>query len=986
MGGLILAASAIILNHEPALRQVESHLLPPPPGIELRTKEKKRSANEYIEHLWNMRANRETGTIDPAWVHAAREQHNLLKSQGHRGSLNLQWETMGPNNFGGRTRAILIDPTNPNRMYTGGVMGGLWISNSAGKSWFPYIGDDTLGGIGVVSLCRTTNGDIYVGTGEGQVSFGGTTFGTTGFLGEGIWKSEDGGTTFKHLPTTRPAGNHNQTVDWSFVNALAAHPTDPNIVFAGARGKIFRTTDGGQTWPAVTLSPGAGSTLVEDIKVDPDGITYAAIGGFYYRGNINGDQIQFQRRNGMGGFPNTGASRYIFAIAPSDPKYVYAIGCNGQGQTRYILQSIDHGENWVSIAPVNLPSTVFNPTGGQGGYDMEIAVHPADKELIYIGGQLSVYTGRAINTSGNVSWSFYPVSNWFSSTTFDNQYIHADHHEIVFHPTNPDVMYVGTDGGIFQTKEARKDHPQLPPFTQLNKGYNVAQFYSVAAGLDGSVVGGTQDNGTIYVDFSGNTLLQGRGIMGGDGGFADISKWNPKAIFGESQFGALRRSANSGAGMAPFYDHHIDGDNDGVPGDGANPSSPFITAFRLWEEFDKDTLNYVYYRSIADTVIESALTPSRYDKMDSLIIIGSDTMDVAGMRHTYQGEGRIAIGTNNTLWIGTNVLDFSKESSWYDVGKAATGFSGTASSMDWSVDGDVLYVGTSNGQVYRIDGLRHAYMRYDTFVTGVPSAADVFDTATAGIGITRIASFGGTRYVCEVAVDKNNPDHVVVTLGNYGNTAFVYRCTTATTAPAATNPGEFFSIQGSGATMLPRMPVYSCLVDYYNSNNIIVGTELGIYSSSNGGLTWASEMAGMPATPVFMLRQEMFESIESGCYVIYAGSHGRGFWRTTTLTPGTCNTALAIAQPENRAVGSVQLFPNPASDYTTLAIDLNDPQEIWVRIYDMRGRVMGSFDWGSLPSGDHRKVLPLGNYGAGTYIVMVGAGTEKMTRKLVVTF
>jgi hypothetical protein len=727
---------------------------------------------------------------------------------------------------------------------------------------------------------------------------------------------------------------------------------------------MYKTVNAGQTWTPIVITPPI-ATFVEDIDVDPDGVIHAVLGGQYYKGDMT--SFTFTKVNGTGGFPAGGAARYQMAIAPSDPNYVYAVGCNPAGATSGVFQSKDKGTTWTSIAPSG-----FNPTGEQGGYDMEIAVNPADKERIYIGGQFSVYQGIAVNNNGNVGWNFYPISNWFSATSFDDQYIHADHHRIIFHPDNPNIMYVGTDGGVYQTKTARRNYPDLPEFTQLNKGYNVTQFFSIAGGLDGSVLGGTQDNGTIYVDFNGNSQLQGREVSGGDGGFADISKWNSKAIFGESNMGNLRRSANSGSGMATFFDQHIDSDLDGTPG--ANNQTPFYTVFRLWEEYGADDDNYVFYKLNADEVIQN--TSLEYANNDSLIVIGPDTFEVATMRHTFQGEGRIALGTSGEIWLGTDALDFSQEATWYEVSKSATGFSNNASCMDWSSDGDILYVGTENGQVFRIDGLRHAFLNYDTL-----GSTDVFDPVAAGITTTRIGAFG--RYVCDVTVDKNNADHVVVALGNYGptNSIHVYRCTNATTTMVTT---DFNPIQGSGSTRLPSMPVYSCLIDYYDSKNIIVGTELGVYSSTNSGASWARESAGMPAAATYMLRQEMIDSLGAGCYVLYGATHGRGFWRATTLTPSACNTVLPTGVLEPKPLAGIHIYPNPASTQTTLTIALNERQTVNVLLYDLKGTLVRRVALGTLSAGQHSATFPVTGLGVGTYIAVVEAGDMRTAKKLVV--
>lgn len=961
LAGMLALGAVMTLTRQGNAGRSESRILNSP-GIVATAAYEEKDANEYMRRLQAMRANQATGTIELDWVLAAKEQARQLRTVNQRGSLNLVWESMGPNNFGGRTRAILIDRNNPQRMYTGGVTGGLWISDNGGQAWRVYEGDDTLAAIGIGAICQAANGDIYVGTGEGQISGGGTNRTTTGFLGEGIWKSADGGTTFQHLASTRPNGNHNSTSDdWIYVGAMVAHPSDPNVVIAGTNRKMYKTIDGGQTWTAIALTP-TFNAFVEDLDIDPNGIVHAVLSSRYYRGDINtGD---FELISGTGGFPS-GGNRFQMAVAPSDPNYVYAIGCSSSGATSGVYQSKDGGINWTSIAPSG-----FNPTGQQGDYDMEIAVNPQDKERIYIGGQQSVWIGAVVTNNNITSWNFYPVSNWFTATSFDEQYVHADHHRIVFHPTNPNIMYVGTDGGIYQTKTARREYPELPAFTQLNKWYNVTQFYTIAAGLDGSVLGGTQDNGTIYVDFSGNSLLQGREILGGDGGFTDISKCNPRAVFGESQFGTLRRSANQGSGMAGFFDQHIDPDQNGTPG--GNNETPFYTAFRLYEEYAPDVNNYAYYKLNADTIISNV--QHKFENNDSLIVVGPDTFDVASMRKTRQCEGRIAIGTTGEIWLGTDALDFSQEATWYEIARSNTGFLGEATCMEWSSDGDILYVGTWDGSVYRIKGLSTAFLRYDTVGT------DDFNPTTAGITTTRIGAFG--RFVCDVAVDKNNKDHVVAVLGNYGNTNYVYRCLNASTTNVTT---DFVSIQGSGATKLPSMPVYSCVIDYYDSDNIIVGTELGIYSTSNAGGSWASEMEGMPAATTFMIRQEMIDTIGTGCYVLYAGTHGRGFWRSTSLTPTSCKTSLPSAvEPVIATVGALQISPNPTSTQSVITFGLNEPADVTLSVFDLQGRLVLRETFGKLAPGQHHRTLPVSGLNAGTYLAVIRAGSATSAKKLVV--
>ncbi len=924
--GLFMLGLAVVLSGTWKVQRMNTSLLDVP-GIQAIAHEEEGGANEYAAWLHEMRADPITGEIPLADVLRGREDaYRLLANSGRRGNLNLQWEFMGPNNVGGRTRAILIDRDNPVTMFAGGVSGGLWISHNNGNSWEPYTGDDTLAGLGVVSMTQAANGDIYVGTGERLINAG-TTEASWGFLGEGIWKSTDHGNTFVHLAATKPSGNHNSSsIDWTTVNVLAAHPTNPDVILAGTYRGVYRTTDGGATWSKM----GSGAMLVgniQDIKIASDGTTYVCAGSSYYRGNVD-DPSSFESRMSKGGFPSSGLRRIMFAPAPSDPAYVYCIACDNAGQTVALLQSTDGGLNWTSIAPTSLPSNFFNPSGNQGWYDLEIAVNPDDKERVYVGGQLSIYEWTA--TDG-----WYPISNWFSSPASDPQYIHADHHEIVFHPNNGNIMYLGTDGGIFRTQNAKANYPNLPVFQQLNKGYGVTQFYSISAGLDGTVMGGSQDNGTIYVDFSGNTLQQGRHVGGGDGGFTDISKTNPDALFFASQEGSLRRSSNSGHSSNAYYDSHIDDpqDNDFAPDCGA----PFITPFRLWEQTDTSSSEY--------------------------------------------GTGIMYLATYCGLWAAVDALNFGDNPTWFQIAKNANGLTGIISYIEVTPDGDIVYAGTKNGYLYRIDGLSGVTWEYNDNGTPADPSDDFFDPDSAGIHVTRIASFG--RYITCIAADKSDPNHVVVSLGNYGTSNFIYRSTTAATDSTANGTGSFTSIQGSGSNALPRMPVYSCLIDKY-SGAILAGTELGIYSTTNNGTSWAPESAGMPFAATFQLREEMIEKLDGSCYVIYAGTHGRGFYRTTTLTPASCNTAVGIADNPVIRLQNLAIYPNPVQDMAYIDITLDKPGSAQLLVFDLQGKKVLHKDLGYLDSGTNNTLFSVSNLANGTYILLVRMEDYQKSLKFVV--
>lgn len=941
LGSIALIVVAVVLlamNHKRSSLNTSLAPIPQPLRASFIGAPDEGEAAAYLDFLKMMRANQLTGTIDPDDVLLAREQaYALMQTSGQR-DLNLQWEPWGPNNIGGRTRAILIDRNNPNRMYAGGVSGGLWISDNGAESWHPYLADDTLAGVGVVSLCMAANGDIYVGTGEPGGKAGQDSY-TTIFMGEGMWKSTDGGETFFHLPSTKPTSHNAPSHQWASVVALGAHPTDPDVIIAGTESGFLVTQDGGDTWEHLVNMGSNPSTLggsATDIKVDQNALAHLCASGRYFRGNL--DDFTFEQLSGTGpGMIPNGSSRLMVDFARSDPSHVYAVGCNSSGATRGVYRSTDTGSTWTAISPPVTPNDFFNPTGQQGWYDMYIAVNPADENRIYICGQLNIWEWTA--TKG-----WYPISETSGSTGTNPYRVHADQHVITFHPTNPNIMYVGCDGGIYRTLTALAEFPDIPTWKEVNKGYQVTQFFNVAGGLYGEAMSGTQDNGTILVDFTGNSFLEGRSVNGGDGGFAEMSKTNTQAVFATSQFGAIRRSASKGASMSRYMDLYIDADQNGTPDCGA----PFVTPFRLYEELRGDTNNLSWYEANADAVIG-----------DTHFVVGIDTLHIDNIRKTYSGEGRMYFGTNCGVWVGTDALDFSMNPTWYKISTAAT-----TASMELAPGGDILYVGTSGGRVYRISGLLNAKLVY---------VDSVFNLAASGIKTTLLQVFN--RYISGVAVDKNDPGHVVVSLGNYGNSNYVYRSTVADTVNTT---GSFTSIQGN----LPPMPCYDVVIDYYNPNNVIVATELGIYATDNLGTSWTYQGNGIPASPAFGLRQEVFQEIGGDCYILYAGTHGRGFYRSTTLTPSSCNVNVAVQ--EQQPSTSAPIYPNPARDRAWWKVTISAAGTGRLAIYDLAGRIVRQQELGHLSEGHSTVTLPITGLPAGQYVAQVRVGNQRVVGKFLV--
>ena len=484
------------------------------------------------------------------------------------------WTSLGPGNIGGRTRALLINPFDPNVMYAAGVAGGVWKSTNGGGSWTAL--NDLLSNIAFSSLAfdPANTQVIYAGTGEGF-------FNSDGARGAGIFKTTDGGVNWSFLNSTA-------TSDFFFVNDLVVSPNDHSRVYAATRSGVWRSTDGGQSW-ARSLNPvNAGLITVNggclDLAIRTDQTSdylFASCGTMtqatVFRNVDAGNPVNPAPWTAVLTDPSLG--RTTLAIAPSDQNVIYALASSIEtGNYNLgllgVFRSTSSGDSgtWeprvrnsdstklntllLSNPIVALQSScnsgASNSFLNQGWYDNVIAVDPADSDRVWVGG-IDLFR----SDDGGSSWGL--ASYWWAPKS-DPHYAHADQHGIFFHPqyngTTNRIMYVTNDGGVFRTDNARAatargstaqcdtDNTQVT-WTSLNNNYGVTQFYHGVPYPSGlTYVGGTQDNGTLRgTDNAGSNWSQ---VFGGDGGYVAVDPTVPDIIYVETTRLSLRKSENAG--------------------------------------------------------------------------------------------------------------------------------------------------------------------------------------------------------------------------------------------------------------------------------------------------------------------------------------------------------------------------------------------------------------------------------------------------------
>lgn len=578
--GILLAAAGVAVTF---LGTPEATYNP----IENRGDKQDKGIDVAQSFLSDRRANKLTGKVDMSDVQRAREQVSLHRTMRSYASV-LEWEEMGPDNVGGRTRAVLIDKNNASRIYAGAVSGGLWISESGGRAWRKY--SDELDNLNISCITQASNGDIYFGTGELYFAKYSDGDGSSGFVGNGIWKKEASSSDFVHLSSTDLGDiNNDEGSTWASVNELAVDPTNSSRVYAATRGGLQISDDGGQTW----TDGGAGPIQVNaiDVQVASDGSYVLAVAGTLGSNKIykseSGDVGTFVLSHNFDASHNvmTQVGRIEVSISPSHTNIVYCAisDDNGNGVMKGVFRSEDGATTWEMIAYPAMDE--LNIFASQARYDMLLAVHPTNPDKVYAGGLDLWKWEKGMNWEKLTQW-FYPYYPTFTD------FLHADQHTMVFNPNNPDILYVGNDGGVYRSEDGGSS------FKHMNRGYNVTQFYALGFSPYGEVIGGTQDNGTQLVGWKaeysnsgitpGVTPKSGMEVKGGDGGFAEISRINPDIMFVESQFSTtvhswLQRTKDKGLSLEysdndkffldAFVETYLE-----------TNGAPFITPFSLWEE------------------------------------------------------------------------------------------------------------------------------------------------------------------------------------------------------------------------------------------------------------------------------------------------------------------------------------------------------------------------------------------------------------------
>ena len=388
---------------------------------------------------------------------------------------DMKPRNIGPAGMSGRVTAIDVVLSNPDIIYVGTASGGLWRSTSGGIKWDPIFDKEVTASIGAVAVQQSNPSVIWVGTGEGNPrnSLNG---------GYGIYKSLDGGKTWKSMGLEKTRHIHRIVVD----------PTDPDVVYAGAIGSpwgvhpergVFKTTDGGKTWRKVLFVNN--TTGVADLVMDPSNPNklIAALwehkrDPWFFKSGGEGSGLyttydggeNWKKLTEEDGLPKGELGRIGIAIANNKPNVVYALI---EAKKNALYRSEDGGLKWEKVNDKN-------DIGNRPFYYSEIYVDPENENRVY-----SIFTYVNVSEDGGKNFKqlmpAYQVDNG----------VHPDHHAWWIHPKNGQFMIDGNDGGLNITKDGGKTW-------RFIGNLPVAQFYHISVDNEYpyNVYGGMQDNGS----------------------------------------------------------------------------------------------------------------------------------------------------------------------------------------------------------------------------------------------------------------------------------------------------------------------------------------------------------------------------------------------------------------------------------------------------------------------------------------------------------
>lgn len=452
---------------------------------------------------------------------------------------SIPLRNIGPAMISGRISDFAFNPDRPNEFYAATASGNLWKTENNMTTWTPLFENEGAYAIGVIEMAKGNSNLLWVGSGENNSQ-------RSVANGDGVYKSEDGGKTWKNMGLKNSGHISKIWINPNNHDEVLVASQGPLWSDGGDRG-LYKTVDGGKTWKLILEIDQY--TGVNEFVVDPHNFDNIVASSYQRRRHvwtlINGGPGSDIHKSTDGGktwkklskgLPSKDMGRIGLAMAPSAPNTLYAI-IEGDKKEKGVYRSTDFGESWEKRSSY---------VAGSPQYYNEIIVDPKNPNRVY-----SMDTFAQVSEDGGKT--FNPMSNEFR---------HVDDHALWIDPNNTDHLIIGGDGGVYESWDRGKiwRHAQNLPIAQFYRIQpdNAEPFYNVC--------GGTQDNNSLCAPsrtdvIHGITNADWNIVIGGDGYKPQIDPNDPNTIYAQYQYGGLARYDKRTRDLVSITPHPASGEN-----------------------------------------------------------------------------------------------------------------------------------------------------------------------------------------------------------------------------------------------------------------------------------------------------------------------------------------------------------------------------------------------------------------------------------------
>ena len=720
----------------------------------------------------------------------------------------LEWREIGPTIMGGRVADLAVVESDPSTFYVATASGGVWKTENGGTSFESLFDDQPTASIGDVTVAPSNPNVVWVGSGEPQNR-------QSSPWGMGVFRSTDAGRTWRHLGLE----------DTHHIARIVVHPRDPDIAYVAAVGHlwganpergVYRTTDGGRTWEHVLFIDD--DTGAIDLAMDPGDpqTVFAAM---------------YQRRRTLWGFNGGGPGSGIHRTTDGGASWEELAGGLPEGDKGRIGLDIYRGDGNIVYALVEAdarrPDQGFGGGGGQGevrngvyrstdrGETWEHLSTTNNRPMYYSQIRIDPTDPERIYLGGADLFMSSDGGRTFTDEAAAE--VHLDHHALWIDPSDSDHLIVAGDGGVSVSWDRSRTWRQL-------RNLPIAQFYEI--GVDNRepyhVCGGLQDNGSWCAPSNtwssmGIRTRHWYNVSGGDGFFTVMHPTLP-IMFSESQNGNLRRvdlRTMESVRMRPVGRPSTGEDGEEVEPDYRfNWNSPVVLS--------KHDANTVYYGG--ERVFRSTDLGTTWEELSGDLTKGIDrsTLEIMGVPGTEPMMSR---------HDGTST------------------FGNLVALAESPVDARVLYAGSEDGNLHVTRDGGATWTNVAPAMPGLPEQT----------------------YITRIVASHADAGTVWAAGDNHRNDDF---------APYVYVSNDYGASWRRITTGLPGGWSVNALAQHPRAANVLfAGNEIGVYFSIDAGATWHPLRNNLPTVPV----DDIVVHPRDNDLVI--GTHGRGIWIMDDITP-----------------------------------------------------------------------------------------------------